>query len=161
MSSRTCNFHLQAVHPDEVLEIVKNLKNSKSTGLDDIDTGTLKLIIDDVLPALTHIFNLSIINLEFPTLWKFAKVIPLLKKGDPLNPKNYRPVALLPIMSKILERLVFKQVVQYIEGNGLLHPSHHGSRSQHSTCTAIIEMYDTWVNSAENGEMGGAGLQKI
>ena len=50
---------------------------------------------------------------------------------------------------------MFKQVVRYIEGNGLLHPSHHGSRSQHSTCTAIIEMYDTWVDSADNGEMGG------
>ena len=155
MSSRTCTFHLQSVHPDEVLEIVKDLKNSKSTGLDDIDTGTLKLIIRDILPALTHVINLSLMNLEFPSIWKLAKVIPLLKKSDPLNPKNYRPVALLPIMSKILERVVFKQVVQYVEGNSLLHPSHHGSRSRHSTSTAIIEMYDTWIDSVERGEMAG------
>ena len=58
-------------------------------------------------------------------------------------------------MSKILERVVFKQVVEYVEGNGLLHPSHHGSRSRHSTSTAIIEMYDTWIDSIERGEMAG------
>ena len=155
MSSRTCHFHLKPVHPDEVLAIVKALKNSKSTGLDDIDTWTLKLIIQDVLPALTHVINLSLTNLEFPSSWKLAKIIPLLKKNDPLNPKNYRPVALLPIMSKILERVVFKQVVEYVEGNGLLHPSHHGSRAKHSTCTAMIEMYDTWIDSVEQGEMAG------
>ena len=45
--------------------------------------------------------------------------------------------------------------MQYVEDNGLLHPSHHGSRSQHSTCTALIEMYDTWIESVERGEMAG------
>ena len=155
MSTRTCQFHLKTVHPDEVLKMVKDLKNSKSTGLDDIDTWTLKLVIQDILPALTHVLNLSITNLDFPNSWKLAKVIPLLKKDDPLNPKNYRPVALLPIMSKILERIVFKQVVEYLESNSLLHPSHHGSRSKHSTCTALIEMYDTWINSVEESEMAG------
>ena len=109
--------------------------------------------------GLTHVINLSLINLEFPNKWKLAKVVPLLKKDDPLNPKNYRPVALLPIFSKILERVVFKQVVEYLEGNGLLHPSHHGSRSKHSTCTALIEMYDTWVNSIEEDNM--AGVMKL
>ena len=62
-------------------------------------------------------------------------------------------MALLPIFSKILERVVFIQVVQFVEGNGLLRPSHHGSRAKHSTCTALIEMYDSWVESAEAGEM--------
>ena len=155
MSTRTCTFRLESVHPDEVLEIVKNLKNSKSTGLDDIDTSTLKLIIHDILPALTHIINLSLTTLTFPSSWKLAKIIPLLKKGDPLNPQNYRPVALLAIMSKVLERVIFKQVVKYVEGNCLLHPSHHGSRAGHSTSTAIIEMYDSWIKCVEEGEMAG------
>ena len=155
MATRTCSFSLKAVHPDEVLEIVNNLKNSKSTGLDDIDTGTLKLIINEILPALTHIINLSLTSLVFPNLWKLAKIIPLLKKGDPLNPQKYRPVALLPILSKVLEKVIFKQIVKYVEGNGLLHPSHHGSRANHSTSTAMIEMYDSWIDSAEGEEMAG------
>ena len=155
MSTRSCTFSLKPVLPENVLEIVQHLKNSKSTGLDNIDVGTLKLIIKDILPAFTHVINLSLTSLTFPNLWKIAKVIPLLKKGDPLDPKNYRPVALLSILSKVLERIIFKQVVEYMEGNGLIHPSHHGSRAKHSTCTAVIEMYDSWVESVENGEMAG------
>ena len=155
MSTRTCTFKLKSVHPDVVLKIVQNLKNSKSTGLDDIDTNTLKLIIIDILPALTHIVNLSLTTLTFPKSWKLAKVVPLLKKGDPLSPQNYRPVALLSVLSKVLERVVFMQVVKYMDENSLLHPSHHGSRAGHSTSTAAIEMYDSWVESVENGEMAG------
>ena len=58
-------------------------------------------------------------------------------------------------MSKVLERVVFKQVVKYVEGNCLVRPSHHGSRAGHSTSTAIIEMYDSWAESVEAGEMAG------
>ena len=58
-------------------------------------------------------------------------------------------------MSKVLERVIFKQIVKYVEGNCLLHPSHHGSRAGHSTSTAIIEMYDSWIDSTEGGEMAG------
>ena len=155
METRTCSFSFLPVHPNEVLQIVTSMKNSKSTGLDNVDTASIKLVINDILPALTHIVNLSLSTLVFPGAWKVAKVIPLLKKGDPLDPSNYRPVALLPILSKIMERVVFKQVVGYVENNGLLHPSHHGSRARHSTCTAMIEMYDNWVNSIERDELAG------
>ena len=155
MSTRTCTFTLKPVHPDTVLEIVNDLKNSKSTGLDNIDVWTLKLIIEDILPALTHVINLSLNSMTFPNVWKLAKVIPLLKKGDPLSPGNYRPVALLSILSKVLEKVVFRQVVEYMEGNSLIHPSHHGSRAKHITCTAVIEMFDTWAESVERGDMAG------
>ena len=85
-------------------------KNTKSTGMDYINTWVIKLVADDLLPAITHIVNLSITHSEFPKPWKIAKIVPLLNKGDPLLSKNYRPVALLPIFSKILERAVFLQV---------------------------------------------------
>ena len=155
MSDRSCNFHLQPVHPDKILEIIKSLKNSKSTGLDYIDTNIIKLVVDDILPAITHIVNLSIRDAIFPSSWKLAKVVPLLKKEDPLDPKNYRPVALLPVLSKILERAVFGQLVSYLDSNSLLHPNHHGSRKGHSTATALIQMYDTWTKAVEEGNMAG------
>ena len=107
LKDRNCSLKFHAVSPDEVLKIINNLKNSKSTGTDNIDTRIIKMVATDILPALTHIINLSIAQSVFPTMWKHAKVVPLLKKGDPLTPKNYRPVALLPIFSKILERIVF------------------------------------------------------
>ena len=111
------------------MKIIKGLKNSKSSGIDFIDTAIVKLVANEILPALTHIINLSISNSIFPTMWKHSKVVPLLKKGDPLLAKNYRPVAVLPILSKILEKVVFKQIVKYLDDNKLLSHNHHGSRS--------------------------------
>ena len=109
----------------------------------------------DIIPAITHIVNLSISQSEFPSVWKLSKVVPLLKKGDPLTPKNYRPVALLPIFSKILEKVIFLQLVEYLDTNGLLHPNHHGSRQHHNTATALIQMYDQWLEDVEDGNMVG------
>ena len=79
----------------------------------------------------------------------------MLKKGDPLTAKNYRPVALLPTFSKILERVIFNQLVLYLDSYNLIHPNHHGSRAGYSTATASIQMYDTWVEEVDNGNMVG------
>ena len=67
MEGRTCAFSLTSVHPDEVDKIVSNLSNSSSFGLDMIDTYIIKLIKPDILPALTHILNLSIATKVFPS----------------------------------------------------------------------------------------------
>ena len=155
MKDRSSQFSLSCVHPDLVKKIILGLKNSKSYGIDKIDTYILKLIINDILPAVTHIDNLSIQQAKFPTMYKMAKVIPLLKKDDPLDPKNYRPVAILPILSKVIERVVFAQVVEYMNKNELFHPNHHGFRAYHSTSTAMIQMYDTWVKAEDKGELTG------
>ena len=105
----------------EVRKIIKGLKNSSATGIDYIDTRTLKLIAGYVSVPLAHIINLSITSGIFPKVWKWAKVVPLLKSNtaDATLPKSYRPVALLPIMSKILERVVFGQQVKYLEETSL------------------------------------------
>ena len=98
------------------------------TGVDYIDTRTIKLSAEMIAPALTHIINLSISTNTFPNIWKYAKMIPLLKSADsdPLLPKSYRPVALLPVLSKILEKIVFSQLVNYLEENNLIHSNLHG-----------------------------------
>lgn len=137
--------------PEEVSEIIAGLKNTKSTGMDFIDTWVVKLVASELLPAITHIVNISISQAEFPLPWKISKVVPLLKKGDPLLTKNYRPVALLPIFSKILEKAVFLQVVKYLESNCLLNPNHHGCRQGHNTATALLQMDDQWLEEVDNG----------
>ena len=153
MRNHQCKFSLEAVHPDQILKIISNLKSSQSCGIDNIDSKVIKLIKHQITPVLTHVVNLSIRNQHFPSLWKKAKVIPLLKKSETIYPKNYRPVSLLPIFSKILERAVFSQVVEYFETNGLLHPSHHGFRQKHNTCTALIQMIDTWAEAFEDDKL--------
>ena len=155
MKNKNTQFSLSSVYPETVRKVIMDLKNSKSTGVDNIDTYVLKLVVDDVLPAVTHIVNLSIQQATFPSLYKMAKIIPLLKKDDPLEPKNYRPVAILCIISKIIERIIFMQIVEYMNSMDYFHPNHHGFRAHHSTTTAMIQMYDTWVQAVDKGEMVG------
>ena len=131
------------------------MTNSGAVGLDYIGTGIIKLAKTEFLPAITHIINLSIKQSKFPVQFKKAKVIPLHKSGDRLSPQNYRPVAILPIWSKILERAIFVQMIDYFESNNLLHPNHHGFRANHNTTTALLQMYDYWVEAMDRGEATG------
>ena len=160
MRDRTSKFEIKQLTVEDVLKLIKGLKNSTATGVDFIDTKTIKLGADILAPAIRHIINLSISSSTFPNLWKWHKVIPLLKGTycDKLLPKSYRPVALLPVLSKLLEKAVFNQLVQYLEENGLVHPNLHGSRAGHSTATALTQLYDTWVEEVEQGNMVGVLL---
>ena len=156
MNGKDVSFSLSALSPDEVDKIIRDLKNSKSSGVDNLDTFILKLTRKHIVPSVCHIINLSIQSKKFPTKWKIAKVVPLYKgKGSKFDTKNYRPVAILPILSKVLERAMFKQVINFMDGNKLFNPSHHAYRSFHSTTTAMLQMYDTWLEAAEHGDIAG------
>ena len=120
--------------------------------MDQIDTYIIKLVKESILSSITHIINLSIQQSAFPSGFKTAKVVPLHKKDDKLDPKNYRPVAILPVLSKILERVIYLQVTEYLNTNNLLHPNHHGYRKNHNTTTALLQMYDNWVETDDRGE---------
>ena len=89
-------------------------------------------------------------------MWKHAKVIPLHKKNEATLPKNYRPVALLAVLSKILERAIFQQIVKYMNKNSLFHPSHHGFRSNHNTTTAILQMTEMWTEALDEKKISAA-----
>ena len=160
MLARTCEFKINKLTLGEVSKLIRGLKNSSASGIDFVDTKTIKLGTDILAPALHHIINLSIESGTFPDVWKWHKVIPLLKAqdSDKLLPKSFRPVALLPVMSKLLEKAVFNQLVQYLEENDLVHPNLHGSRAGHSTATALTQLYDNWVEEVEQGKMVGVLL---
>ena len=157
MRGRECSFKIKPVKEHQVIKIIKGLKNSSATGVDYIDTRTIKLIAEIIAPVLTFIINLSIQSSTFPTIWKWAKVIPLLKSmsADAILPKSYRPVALLPILSKVMEKVVFSQLVEYLEHNKLIHPNLHGSRGGHNTSTALLQLYEKWVEEVEEDKMVG------
>ena len=146
-------FYLKCVHPDEVLSVIAKLKSTKSCGLDNIDSYIIKLARYELTPVITHIINLAITQGKFPTLWKCSKVVPLLKKREKTDPKNYRPVSLLSVTSKIMERVVFDQMILFLESNSILHPCHHGFRAKHSTCTALLQMQDSWLDALERNEI--------
>ena len=127
MKGKTSEFKLLPVHPDLIEKIIDNLSNSKACGVDNINTQIIKLIKDEIVPAITHIVNLSIGTSTFPSAWKKSKIVPLYKgKDNILEPKSFLLVVLVPILSKILEQGFFMQIVEYMESNNHFHPSLHG-----------------------------------
>ena len=160
MSERSCSFELKKLTLVDVKKLIMGLKNSSATGVDYLNTRTLKLGVDILAPAIHYIVNLSISSSTFPEQWKWHKVVPLLKSSDcdKVLPKSYRPVALLPVVSKVLEKAVFNQLVEFLENNSLIHPNLHGSRAGHSTATALTQLYDAWVEEVEMGNMVGVLL---
>ena len=158
MQDKTCTIALRYVTVDKVKKLLKNLKNSKSTSIDEQDNFCVKIAADVVAGPLHHIIMLSIMQRKFPTSWKLSKVIPLHKKESKLLRKNYRPVAILSPFSKILEKVAYEQLYQYFSSNKIFHPNLHGYRQHRSTQTALMTMYDRWVKAAAAGQVSGAVL---
>ena len=131
----------------EILKIVKALKSKKSTGYDGISTKLLKQIIRNIVIPLEHIFNLSLSAGCCPDLLKLAKVIPIYKKDDPNKVTNYRPISLLPCISKILEKIIYKRLDSFLSLNKILTPAQFGFRKKFSTDFAITKLLDKVVHS--------------
>ena len=87
---------------------------SKAIGVDKISGKILKIAASAILPSLTHIFNYAIINSSFPSDGKLARVLPLYKNGPRNLPGNYRPISVLPVISKVFERIVNNQLYGYL-----------------------------------------------
>ena len=158
MSGKQCNFSLGEVSKEEIEKVIKKLKPSKSTGADELDSFSLKISADIISIPVCHIVNLSLIQARFPKLWKYAKVLPLFKKHEKLLKENYCPVSNLSPVSKILERVVHEKVYDYFSQNSILHSNHHGFRKSRSTQTALLQLYDRWVRSANDGKLTGVVL---
>ena len=134
---------------------MKSMSKKKSKGNDGVSQECLLLGGEVLAAPLTKIINNSITSGIFPTGWKEAIVVPILKKGDPKDPKNYRPVSCLTAASKVLEKAVCQQLTRFIEIHKLLPNSQHGFRSGRSTMTALSSMQKNWIKNAEEGLMTG------
>ena len=145
------SFTLNEISCDVVHRLVSSLQINKATGLDGISARLLKEACPKIVPSLTHIINLSIRSGCFPEEWKISKVLPLYKEDIKSYPNNYRPVSILPVVSKIIEKLIFKQLYEYLTDNNLLTVSQHGFRPMHSTLTALLEVTNNWYLNIDDG----------
>ena len=98
----------------EVTDTINNLQNCKGIGLDGFLTSVVKSVSNHISEPLTHIFNVSFTSGVFPGKMKLAKVIPIFKSNDKLSVNNYRPISLLPVFSKVLEKLMHKRLVSFL-----------------------------------------------
>ena len=97
-----------------------------------------------IADSLTYIFNQAITLASFPDEWKIARVIPLFKSGHRNMPGNYRPISILPAISKIMERILYNQLYNYLTEYGLLSSAQFGFRKSHSTATALLNCTNEW-----------------
>ena len=148
-------FYFHSIVETNILNNLKNLKVSKATGADGIPAKMLKLSCDIIVPSLTYIFNLSISTGIYVDDWKRDRVIPVYKTEDRTKCENYRPISILPIISKLFEKEVFGQLYQYLIDNSLLSRFQSGFRPKHSTMSLLIEMGDNWFENMDNGEITG------
>jgi len=134
------NFQFSEIGQKEVLETVKELSSKTSSGHDHLSTSLLKKIIGYIHKELTIIINQMIKSSIFPNDLKVAKIIPIYKKGNPELFTNYRPIALLPAISKVFEKILSKQIHEHFINNSLFINSQYGYRPQHSTQLAALEL---------------------
>ena len=127
------------ISKSEVHRVVKDINVSKSSGLTNISSFIIKEAFLAILPEVTHLFNLSLETSTFPVEWRKAMVVPIPKTGDLTSVQNYRPISLLPLPGKILEKLVHFQLTDYLEKNSLLAEIQHGFRSNHSTIHSVAQ----------------------
>ena len=146
------SIFLKPVNETEIEKIITSLKNA-SPGFDGIHSKVIKSTYKYYLKPLTHVLNLSLSQGFFPNQMKIARVIPLHKSGDYSKVSNYRPVSILPLFSKILEKLMYDRLISFIDKHNILYKYQFGFRSKHSTNMALSILIDKIVSAIDKGEV--------
>lgn len=143
------SFSFSSVSQDRISKILSSVR-SKAVGSDDIGRIMIMHIISYILPAISHIINFSLSNGVFPDQWRNAQVIPLPKVPNPVLPQHFRPISILPFLSKIIEAEVHRQLTTFLSENNLHNSFQSGFRAGHSTTTALLRVTDDIRLNMEN-----------
>ena len=135
-------FQLSPVTSENVLQVIKNLRLDCCTGMDQIPTPLIKLVAECLAVPLTSIINKCIAKDYFPKQWKIARVSPVPKIDNPVSKDQLRPISVLPVLSKVFEKLVAIQMTNYADHAHLLHDRISAFRKGHSTTTALMGIRD-------------------
>ena len=127
----------------------KTLKRNKAAGYDNVNINVVIDSYEEIKKILFQIFKVFIEQGIFPDLLKIAKVTPVYKSGDQTN---YRPISVLPVFSKILERIIYNRLYNYLTANNLLYDKQFGFQKNNSTEHAILQLVRDIRNSFEKGE---------
>ena len=114
----------------EIKSLINKLPNKSSSGHDKVSNTLLKELSNYIIAPLHHIFNLSISKGVFPSEMKIADISPLFKNGSRCLLTNYRPISLLPTISKLLEKLIYLRVYSFLDNNGSFFKSQYGFRKK-------------------------------
>ncbi len=146
---------MKLINVDFVKKELSSLDMTKSTGIDTIPSRLLKANDSTTYRALTHIFNRSITSANVNKEWTIARVTPIFKDGDRTEVGSYRPISILPVVMKILERETHNQLYSYLTENKLLSPAQSGFHKKYSTLTTLIDISHCILKDVEEGKGTG------
>ena len=134
----------------EVTHLLQALDTKKATGPDGIAAVMLKEVATQIAPSITRLFNLSLSTGCLPSEWKYSNIVPIPKSNDPTVASNYRPISLLCVVSKVLEKHVYAIVLRHAMSRNLISSKQWGFLSRRSTGTALLKVTTDWLQSLEN-----------
>ena len=144
-------FRFIEVSEEKVSQVLKDINPIKSAGIDNISGRFLKDGAPILSSPITQICNLSIRLSSFPTRCKVAKLKPIYKKGCRTETQNYRPISLLPLVSKIIEKVIHALTQSYLSRNNILYKYQSGFRSKYSTNSCLVYLTDLITNGFDSG----------
>lgn len=144
------SFHFYPLVEQDIVRIVKRLKTKETAGYDELPITLIKENINLLKKPLTFITNLSFTTGTFPDNLKIAKIIPIYKKGEKAIISNYRPISVLPSVSKIIELAVKEQIVSYLDIKKILTAAQFGFREGRNTTDAIYSLINNINNCLES-----------
>jgi len=148
-------FEIPPITEEFIKKHLSSLDTSKATGLDGLNAKFLKMSYSVISKPLEQVINTSIVNGHFPHVFKQAKVTPIFKKGSTSDKNNYRPISILPILSKIYEKHVSEHLQIFLEENNLLHSQQSGFRKNHNCETALTSIIDNWITAINDNKTVG------
>ena len=138
---------------DEIVKLCKNINVNKASCIEHLSSQIVRDAFLAIPLKIVQLFNLSFKLAEIPNSWKVAKVTPLQKPGNKNNVSNLRPVSLLPLTSKLIEKIVHNRIYTFCENNGTLDERQGGFRPNHSTCSTTAYFVNDIYTSMNNNEM--------
>ena len=152
VNSQNLRFELKAINMCQLEEIFNTFKKSKGSGADGIANYFLKIGLPAVIESLCDIFNLSIATGIFPDSWKIARAAPIFKSGQTNDRSNYRPISVLPFVSRVFEKLIYNQLYDYLDRNKILFSKQSGFKSLHSVVTCLLKCTNDWYLDMDKGQ---------
>ena len=145
------SFSFSHLNKEKVLKAFSKVKTSNGFGTDMISSFFLKTGIEIFAASLIQLFNWSMSVGHFPDNWKTARVAPIFKKGSTQDKSNYKPISVLPVVSRLFEKLAFDQLYSYFNDNKLIFSDQSGFRSLHSTLTSLLRCTNDWYLNIDKG----------
>ena len=145
-------FKFVAIDKRTIEKALNKIKTSHGSGVDNIASYFLKVAFPVISDSLCDILNLSLSSGIFPDSWKVARVAPIFKEGPTDERSNYRPISVLPAVSRLFEKLVYDQLYRYLDENELICLQQSGFRSLHSVVTCLLKCTNDWYVNIDKGK---------